>query len=112
MATINVAAPGAVTATPVCTTSGCPFEVTRIVPTTHCAVTHGGTGGSIPGHPATTHGTAIVAVAIPDTITRALGAVAIACPPCKHITTAPCPTKNPAIATDLSEVHKPDALSS
>jgi hypothetical protein len=37
-------------------TSGCPFEVTRVDPVTHCAVTHGpfapGGGGNV--QPATT----------------------------------------------------------
>jgi hypothetical protein len=85
----SVAAPGAVTAAPDCTASGCPMEVTLSVPTTHCPVTHGGMGGGANGQPATTHGAETVAVGMPITRTRGLGADGVACPPCAHITTAP-----------------------
>jgi hypothetical protein len=46
------------------TTSGWPFEVTRVDPTVHCAVTHGplAAGGGGRAHPATTYGAAIVTV--------------------------------------------------
>jgi hypothetical protein len=45
---------GTHTAVPVMTATGCPSEVTRTAPTTHCAVTHGPlpTGGAN-AHPAT-----------------------------------------------------------
>src|SRR5215472_6666920 len=85
----RVTPPGAVTAAPDCTTSGCPIEVTRSVPITHWPVTQGGTGGGTPGQPATTHGVVINAVGIPITSTRGLGAGGVACPPCRHMTTAP-----------------------
>jgi hypothetical protein len=44
-----------------CTTSGCPFESTRVVPVTHCAVTHGplAAGGGGNAHPATAYGAVI-----------------------------------------------------
>jgi hypothetical protein len=93
---ISVTPPGAVIATPDCTTKGCPFDKTRMVPTTHCPVTHGGTALGTPGHPAIVHGAAMVAVGMPLTSTRALGAAGIACPPCRHITTAPWCNRNPA----------------
>src|SRR5262249_19389169 len=55
-------------------TSGWPFDVTRVDPVTHCAVTHGplppGGGGS--AHPATTYGAVIVTVGWPLTVTRGL----------------------------------------
>ena len=63
--------------------------VTRTVPVVHCAVTHGGTAVGIPGQPATVHGAEIVAAAIPKSVTLGLGTDGIACPPCRHITTAP-----------------------
>jgi hypothetical protein len=60
-----------------CTINGCPFDKTRVVPTSHCAVTHGpfapGGGGS--AQPATTYGAASVTVGWPLTNTRGLGAV-------------------------------------
>jgi len=68
-------------AEPVEITSGCPFDVTRVVPTVHCAVTHGPPefGGS--GQPATTHGVAIVAVGWFATSTRVFGVAGVARPP-------------------------------
>jgi hypothetical protein len=45
--------------------------------------------GGTNAHPATEYGAAIVAIGIPEAMTRGLGAVGIACPPCEHITTAP-----------------------
>jgi hypothetical protein len=43
-------------------TSGCPFEVTRVVPTVHSAVTHGPPAFVGSGHPAMLHGGDVVAV--------------------------------------------------
>lgn len=74
-----------------CTTNGCPFDRTRVVPLDHSAVTHGplplGGGGS--AQPATTYGGVINTVGMPFTSTRGLGAVGWACPPCEHRTVAP-----------------------
>jgi hypothetical protein len=53
-----------------------PVDVTRVLPTTHCAVTHGGTDGGMPAHPATTHGLGSWHVGMPLTVTRGLGTVA------------------------------------
>lgn len=41
---------------PLCTSSGCPNEVTRVVPVSHCAETQGGIGGGTSGHPLITQG--------------------------------------------------------
>jgi hypothetical protein len=77
------------TLTPLMITTGWPIEVTRTVPTTHWAVTHGPGAGGTSGHPATMYGPAIVAIGIPITDTRGLGADGIACPPCAQVTVAP-----------------------
>ena len=62
------------------TSSGCPMEVTRTVPTTYCAVTQGpfATGGGGNAQPATTYGVDRKTVGIADTATRGLGAVGCA----------------------------------
>ena len=59
------------------TTNGCPFEVTRVEPTSHCAETHGplAAGGGGNAQPATTYGPEIVTVGCPLTETRGLGTV-------------------------------------
>jgi hypothetical protein len=81
---------GTQVAMPLMITSGCPSEVTRTAPIIHCAVTQGPfPAGGTNAHPTTEYGAAIVAIGMPDTITRALGAVGNACPPCAHITVAP-----------------------
>jgi hypothetical protein len=60
-AMINGVPLGAQIAWLLCTTSGWPFDVTRVVPLSHWAVTHGpfaaGGGGSV--QPATTYGDVI-----------------------------------------------------
>jgi hypothetical protein len=76
--------------TPLMITTGCPIEVTRTAPTTHCPVTHGPLpAGGTKAHPATAYGAAMVVIGVPETVTRGLGAVGVAWPPCEHITTAP-----------------------
>lgn len=81
---------GAQTDAPDKSASGCPDEVTRTAPTTHCPVTQGPLpAGGTKAHPATVYGAEIVATGIPDTVTIGLGAVGIAWPPCAHVTTAP-----------------------
>ena len=88
---INGVPVGAHTAVLLCTTSGCPFDRTRVVPLVHCAVTHGpfAVGGGGSAQPATTDGAVISTVAWPLTSTRGLGAVGCACPACEHNTVAP-----------------------
>src|SRR5271170_241031 len=83
------------------TTSGWPLEVTRTVPTIHCAVTHGplAAGGGGNAHPATTYGGGIVTVGCPITVTLGLGTVGCAWPPCEHITVAPTCRRNPGISS-------------
>src|SRR5215472_4419451 len=73
----------------VVTSSGWPLEVTRAVPTTHCALTQGPGAGGTNGHPATSHGAAIVTDGAPESSTLGFGTVGCACPPCRHITVAP-----------------------
>jgi hypothetical protein len=62
-------------------TSGCPPDVTRVVPTVHCAVTHGPPAFDGSGQPAIVHGDDSVAVGCPPTSTREFGAVGVARPP-------------------------------
>jgi hypothetical protein len=73
------------------TSSGCPIEVTRAVPTTYCAVTHGPlpAGGGGNAQPATTYGVDRKTVGIDDTATRGFGAVGCACPACEQRIVAP-----------------------
>jgi hypothetical protein len=71
-------------------TTGCPMELTRKAVTSHCAVTHGPLPvGGEKLHPATVYGAPAVAIGIPDTVTRALGVVGMAWPPCAQDTIAP-----------------------
>lgn len=90
-AMINGVPVGAHTEVLLCTTSGCPFEVTRVVPLVHCAVAHGplAVGGGGRAQPATTYGAVINTVGWPLTNTRGLGAVGCAWPACEHKTVAP-----------------------
>src|SRR5258706_7612237 len=83
-----------------CTSSGCPFESTRVVPASHWAVTHGplAAGGGGRAQPATTYGGASVTVGWPLTSTRGFGTVGWAWPPCEHRTGAPTCKSNPGIA--------------
>src|SRR5579864_2821792 len=82
-------------------TSGWPFESTRVEPETgiHVAFTQGPLppGGGGKAQPATMYGPATVTVGSPLTVTRGLGTVGVACPPCAHITVAPTCTRNPGI---------------
>jgi hypothetical protein len=80
---------------PVEMTRGWPFEVTRVVPVTHMAAMHGGSGGGTSGQPATTHCAFSSTVGVPPTVTLGLGDVAIACPPWLHMTVAPTGNKYP-----------------
>jgi hypothetical protein len=65
-----------------CTTSGWPFDMTRVVPVSHCAETQGPLpavgGGKV--QPATTNGAVVRTVGWPLTLTRGFGAVACAWP--------------------------------
>lgn len=90
---------GTHTARPVMIATGCPIEVTRIAPTTHSAVTQGPLpAGGMKAQPATTYGVAIVAIGMPVTVTRGLGAVGMACPPCEQRTVAPMCKIGPGMA--------------
>jgi len=81
---------GVQVAVPVKIANGWPSDVTRAAPTTHWAVTHGPLPvGGVKAQPATVYGAEIVAIGIPDTVTRALGTVGRACPPCAQSTVAP-----------------------
>ena len=80
---------GVQTAWPPMITSGWPSEVTLVVPVTHWAVTHGGSGG-VSGQPAIVHGPVSSTVGAPLTVTSGLGTAGIAWPPCAHRTVAPC----------------------
>ena len=65
--------------TPVMIATGCPFENTRVAPTTHWPVTHGPLPAAArTAHPATAYGAAIVAIGMPETNTDVLGTVGIA----------------------------------
>ncbi len=63
-----------------CTSSGCPRDVTRTVPLTHCADTQGpfpfGGGGNV--QPAIAYGDVKSTVGCPLTRTRGLGTVGLA----------------------------------
>ena len=91
---------------PVMIATGCPIEVTLIAPTTHCAVTQGPLpGGGTKAHPATTYGAAIVAIGMPVTVTRGLGAVGVACPPCEQRTVAPTCKIGPGMLNYRQSTH-------
>jgi hypothetical protein len=62
------------------TSSGWPSDVTRVDPTTNCAVTHGplAAGGGGNPHPAIAHGAVSVTVGWPLTSTRGFGTVGCA----------------------------------
>ncbi|MCV7083830.1 hypothetical protein [Mycolicibacterium insubricum] len=53
-----------------CTASGCPAELTRIAPESHCPVTHGGVGVALSVHPAMAYGELIVTAGAPSSRTR------------------------------------------
>src|SRR4051794_4472139 len=89
-------------AMPLIRTSGWPLEVTRVVPRIHCAVTQGGMeAAGMPGQPATVQGAEITAEGMPLSVTRGLGAVGIAWPPCMQSTVAPCCMRKPGMSDDL-----------
>src|SRR5580692_6062843 len=100
-AMINGVPVGTQTAWLDCTSNGIPLEVTRAVPITHCAVTQGGTAGGTPAHPATVQGSGSRQVGIASSVTAGLGTMAMACPPCAHITVAPTCKRNPGISNHL-----------
>jgi len=94
--------------------SPCPMDFTRIVNVggRNVDMIHGeppggiGTGGTdvvIPAaiHPAMGHGGDGMGTGTPITLTRGLGAVALALPPCEQITTADIVSKNPGIVISL-----------
>jgi len=73
----------------VCNNTGMPPAVTRVAPTSHCAVTHGPfPPGDEKGQPVMVWRLAMVAIAMPLTVTRGNGVVSCACPPWVHITLA------------------------
>ena len=59
-------------------TTGWPFDITRVAATTHWAVTQ---GRPLTGHPAMRYGVVIVTMGCPLTSTRGFGAVGVAMPP-------------------------------
>ena len=68
------------------------------MPSTHCAVTQGGIGtAGTPGQPTTVQGSGTTAAGMAATLTSGLGTVGSACPPCAHITVAPCWIRKPGI---------------
>jgi len=90
---------------PVMMATGCPIEVTLIAPTTHWAVTQGPLpAGGANAHPATAYGAAIVAIGMPVSVTRGLGAVGMAFPPCEQRTVAPVCKIGPGMAI-LPSIH-------
>jgi hypothetical protein len=94
---------GTQTAIPVMMTTGCPSDVTWTAPTDHWAVTQGPfPAGGTKAHPATMYGAAMVAMGMPDTVTRGLGTVGMACPPCEHKTVAPMCNMGPGMAKSPS----------
>src|SRR5262249_11786074 len=74
---------------PVMLATGTPPASTRVAPTSHCPVTHG--GGGVPGsaQPAVTYGEGSVTTGWPVRSTRGNGAIGVAGPAWMHITTAP-----------------------
>jgi hypothetical protein len=68
-ATISGVPLGSELPTPVEITSGCPFEVTRVVPVAQIAEIHGGSGGGTSGQPATTHCAFRSTVGVPFSVT-------------------------------------------
>ena len=86
---------GTQVAEPSAMTSGWPPDFTRTVPTDQVAVVHGPVpafGGGF-AQPEIVQGGDRATVALPPTFTRGLGVVGEACPPCAHITVAPCSTR-------------------
>jgi hypothetical protein len=85
----NGAPVGAQMEVPAMMTTGCPSDDTCTAPT-HWAVTQGPfPPGGTKEQPATLYGAATVAIGLPETNTRALGAVGIAWPPWEQSTVAP-----------------------
>jgi hypothetical protein len=80
---------GTQTAWLVCVMTGTPPAKTRVAPTTHCALTHGGVEVLAKAQPATTKGVARVTMGWPLTVTLGNGAVGCAGPACMQVTTAP-----------------------
>jgi hypothetical protein len=80
-----------------CTSIGCPFESTRVVPVSHVPLTHGPFaaigGGS--AQPAITYGLLISTLGAPVSMTRGFGTVGMACPAWEQNTWAPTCTRNP-----------------
>jgi hypothetical protein len=82
---------GAHSELPLSMTNGWPPELTRVVPLSHCPVTHGplpAVGGGMP-QPATTYGELSSTVACPLTDTRGFGTFGCAWPWCVQATCAP-----------------------
>ena len=71
--------------------TGIPFDITRVAPLTHCAVTQGMglPAGVVNGQPATVCGEGCITIGWPLTVTRGLVTVGWACPACAHRTVAP-----------------------
>jgi hypothetical protein len=64
--------------------SGWPFEVTRVVPTVNCAVTHGPPELGGKGQPAIDHCDVSATVGCPPALTFGFGVIGVARPPCAH----------------------------
>ncbi len=73
------------------TSRGWPFDVTLVVPLSHCPVTHGplAAGGGGRTQPAITYGEVISTLGAPPSVTRGFGTVGVACPVCEQRTCAP-----------------------
>jgi hypothetical protein len=86
---------------------GCPFDVTRNADVMNCALTHGplAAGGGGNAQPATRYGVLIVTVGMPFTVTRGLGTLGCAWPPCEHITVAPTWSTKPGITPPPARRH-------
>jgi len=77
--------------------TGIPFDKTRVAPLTHCAVTQGPPAGGGNVQPAMTYGAGSVTMGWPLTNTRGFGAVGCACPACEQSTVAPRWSKGPGM---------------
>jgi len=82
--------PGAMQmATPPTIASASPLPRTRVAPTIHCPLTHGGVEVLASAQPAIVYGVVVCTTGCPDTSTRGYGAVDTALPPCMHMTEEP-----------------------
>lgn len=80
------------------------FTLTVIVGGKNVAVMHGvgpgpAGGGTVIAQPAIMNGADASGTGVPMILTRGLGEVGVACPPCMHVTTQLIVNKNPGITS-------------